>query len=321
MEEKQGQYRLKPLVSIVTVTYDHMDVTADMLRSLEKLTYPATEVIVVDNASPNEDPQVLKDQFPAVSLIKNKENVGFAGANNIGIQKANGKYVLLLNNDTEVEPEFLEPLVNKLEHNPDIGAVSPKIKFYHMPNRLQYAGLTHIHPYTIRSRGIGFNKVDKGQYEEDRLTAYAHGACMMVRVEVAKKLGLMSNAFFLYYEELDWGFRIRQAGYKIYYVHNSIIYHKESVSTGKLSPLKTYYLNRSRLLYMRRNVNGFQLFVSVLFQLFLSFPKNTMVYLFQRRIDLLKAYWHALGWHIKNIGNSEIHHSPAFDEPLEFKRI
>lgn len=321
MEEKQNHKNEKPVVSIVTVTYDHIDVTIEMLKSLQSLSYPSVEVIVVDNASPHEDPQVLKTQFPEIILIKNNENVGFAAANNIGIQQAHGKYVLLLNNDTEVDPGFLEPLVDKLETNREIGAVSPKIRFYHTPNRLQYAGLTHIHPYTVRSRGIGYNQVDKGQYEEDRPTAYAHGACMMVRVSLAKKLGLMSNAFFLYYEELDWGYRIRKAGYKIYYVHNSLIYHKESVSTGKLSPLKTYYLNRSRLLYMRRNTNGFRLFISVLFQIFLSFPKNTMVYIFSGRFDLLKAYWRALGWHIKNIGNSHINRSPKFDKPLEFKRI
>lgn len=306
-------FKQYPLISIVTVNYGHSDVTCEMIDSLEKITYPNIEVIVVDNASPNDKPEIIKDKYPYIKLIKNVKNFGFAGANNIGILDSKGKYILLLNNDTIVDPNFLEPLVDKMESDTSIGAVSPKIRFFCQQDTIQYAGLTPINNYSVRSHGIGFKEIDKGQYDEDQQTAYAHGAAMMIRKETIRKVGLMSNAFFLYYEELDWGFRVRQAGYKIYYVHNSLIYHKESVTTGKMSPLKTYYLNRSRLLYMRRNIRGVNLLISVLFQVFLSIPKNTFMYLFSGRFNLLIAYWKALGWHIKNLFlHKEIHGNPNY---------
>jgi len=299
-----------PIVSVVTVNYNHSDVTCDMLESLFKITYPNIEVFVIDNGSPDDTPRKIKEQFPQIIYIETGKNLGFAGANNLGISKAQGKYILLLNNDTIVTPGFLEPLVEKMESDPSIGAVSPKIRFFYSPDTIQYAGLTPINPFTIRSRAIGFRETDSGQYENDTITAYAHGAAMMTSLEIFKKVGLMSMAFFLYYEELDWGFRIRKAGYKIYYVHNSLVFHKESISTGKQSPLKTYYINRSRLLYMRRNVRGFKFIISLFFQLFVSIPKNSFLYLFTGRLDLLRAYYKAIGWHIAKTLSNEIHTHP-----------
>jgi hypothetical protein len=284
-----------------------------MLDSLTRISYPHIEVIVIDNASLNDDPTMITQKHPWVRLIVNKKNLGFAGANNIGIKEAQGKYILLLNNDTIVDTHFLEPLVACMESDAMIGAVSPKIRFFYQPEIIQYAGLTPINNYTVRSKGIGFREIDMGQYDKNRLTAYAHGAAMMVRVDTIKKIGLMSNAFFLYYEELDWSFRIRQAGYKIFYVFNSLILHKESITTGKMSPLKTYYLNRSRLLYMRRNIRGLSLVICVLFQIFFSIPKNALVYIFTGKFSLLKAYLKALGWHLKNLFfHKEIHSHPSY---------
>jgi len=112
---------------------------------------------------------------------------------------------------------------------------------------------------------------------------------------------------------LDLGFRIREVGYKIWYVHNSEILHKESVSTGKLSPQKTYYLNRSRLLYLRRNVHGIHFFIACLFQLFVSIPKNSIKFIFQHRIDLFSAYMKAIGWQIKTFGDPMINSNPRLN--------
>ena len=145
-----------PLVSIVTVNYDHPDVTCALLGSLKHITYPNIEVIVVDNASPNDDPGIILKMYPDILFIQSKENLGFAGGNNLGIRKAKGKYILLLNNDTEVESEFLEPLVAKLESNSKIGAVSPKIKFFYQPDTIQFSGQAPINPYTFRSYGFGY---------------------------------------------------------------------------------------------------------------------------------------------------------------------
>lgn len=300
-----------PLVSIVTVNYDHPDVTCALLESLRHITYLNIEVIVIDNASPNDDPAIICQLYPEIKFIQSKVNLGFAGGNNIGIRNAKGKYILMLNNDTEVGSGFLEPLVAKLEANNKIGAVSPKIKFFFQPDTIQFSGQAPINPYTIRSHGFGHGAKDIGQFEQDTLTSFVHGAAMMIPMDVIKKVGLMAEIYFLYYEELDWSARIRNAGYELWYVHNSIVMHKESISTGKLSPFKTFYMNRSRLLYLRRNVNGFTFPVAFLYQLCISVPKNMLFFILKNKQGHFKAYCRAVLWHFKNLLFKDIHTHPT----------
>ncbi|MBU2465581.1 MAG: glycosyltransferase family 2 protein [Bacteroidetes bacterium] len=299
-----------PLVSIITVNYNQAEVTCALLESLNKITYPNIEVIVIDNASPDDDPSIIKEKYPNAIFIANPINYGFAAGNNFGLMRARGKYLLLLNNDIEVPEDFLEPLVNKLETNKQIGAVSPKIKFYYQPDTIQYAGYTPFNFITMRNAAIGYWQKDRNQYNEDRETAYAHGAAMMVPMEVLKKVGLMSYIFFLYYEEADWCSRIKAAGYQIWYVHNSHVLHKESVSTGRLSALQIYYQNRNRIVFMRRNVQGKTFLFGLLYQLLIAIPKNAFGYLIKGKIKLFYAYYQAIGWHIKHIFDPEIHENP-----------
>lgn len=300
-----------PLVSIITVNYNHPEVTCELLASLRQITYPNTEVIVVDNASPDDDPAIIKQSFPEIQFISTSENLGFAGGNNVGTRHATGKYVLYINNDTEVDPGFLEPLVLKCENDSRIGGVSPKIRYYSKQDTIQFTGFTPINPYTIRSRGLGYGEKDQGQYDKDIQTPFIHGAAMLVPMDVIRKVGMMAESYFLYYEEMDWGARIRQAGYQLWYVHDSLVLHKESISTGKMSPFKTYYMNRARLLYLRRNVRGFTFLIAVLFQLFVSIPKNATAFLLKREFKHFKAYRKALIWHLQHIKFKEIHGHPV----------
>lgn len=120
----------------------------------------------------------------------------------------------------------------------------------------------------------------------------------------------MSYIFFLYYEEADWCSRIKAAGYQIWYVHNSHVLHKESVSTGRLSALKIYYQNRNRIVFMRRNVQGKTFLFGLLYQLLIAIPKNAFGYLIKGKIKLFYAYYQAIGWHIKHIFDPEIHENP-----------
>ncbi|GAB1473536.1 glycosyltransferase family 2 protein [Bacteroidota bacterium] len=287
-----------PLVSIITVNYNQGKVTAELLRSLRGVTYPSVEIIVVDNGSPGENPDFLKEQFPEITLIKTGENLGFAGGNNAGIRVSKGKYLMFLNNDTEVEPGFLEPLVGLLEKNPDIGMVSPKVKYFYKPGVLQYAGFTKMNPYTIRNKGIGYMMPDSPQYNSLTETNYIHGAAMMLPERVVQEVGLMPEIYFLYYEEYDWTEMVKRAGYKIYYQPESAVYHKESVTTGVESPLKTYYINRSRLIFTRRNIRGLALFISLFFQIFISLPKNTLLFLLKGQFGNTRAYLRAYLWNL-----------------------
>ncbi len=299
-----------PLVSIITVNYNQAEVTCALIESLNKITYPNFEVIVVDNNSTEDDPSIIKQRYPNIIYISNPINYGFAAGNNFGLMRARGDYVLLLNNDIEVPSNFMEPLIEKLEKNPRIGAVSPKIKFYYQPDTIQYAGFTPINNITMRNASIGFREKDRGQYDEDKETAYAHGAAMMVPINVVKDVGLMSYIFFLYYEEADWCARIANAGYSMQYVHNSYVLHKESISTGKLSPLKIYYQNRNRIVFMRRNIQGREFYISLGYQLLVAIPKNAFSFLLKGKFALFFAYYRAIGWNIKNIISKEIHENP-----------
>lgn len=299
-----------PLISIITVNYNYSDITCELIESLNKISYPNIEIIVIDNNSPDDDPIIIKRKYPNIILIENPINYGFAAGNNYGLMRARGEYILLLNNDTVVTEGFIEPLLDKLEENPGIGAVSPKLRYFHTPDTIQYAGYTEINPLTMRNFSIGFNEKDKGQYDEDRETAYAHGAAMMVPIEIVKEVGLMSYIFFLYYEEADWCARIKKAGYKIFYVHNSLVYHRESISTGRMSALKIYYLNRNRIVFMRRNIEGKDFYFGIFYQLIVAIPRNAFKYLIKGKIKLFHAYFRAIGWHIRNLFNQEIHENP-----------
>ncbi len=299
-----------PLVSVITVNYNQPEITCDFLESMTHITYPSIEIIVVDNASPTKNPDITLEKYPNITLIKSDQNLGFAGGNNLGIRVAKGKHMLLINNDTEVDPGFLEPLIAKLENNPDIGVVSPKIRYFFHQDTIQYAGFTPINPITIRNNSIGFNEIDHGQYDADARTNYAFGAAMVIPLKVMREVGLMADIFFLYYEEMDWMQRIKDADYKIFYVHNSLVFHKDSITTGTMSALKIFYLNRNRLLYMRRNVHGWKAILSVIYQMSIAIPKNITTFLLKGQFKLCSAYINAVFWHLKNLNNKELHESP-----------
>ncbi len=292
--------KTQPLVSIITINYNESGVTLEMLESLKNVRYQNVEVIVVDNASPNDNPDVIKEKFPEVNLIKSNENLGFAGGNNLGVQEARGDYLLFINNDTIVPENCIAPLVETLENDHSIGMVSPKIKFHWDDSLIQYAGYTPMNHWTIRNNSIGYHQKDNGDYDLPTETESIHGAAMMVPRRVVDKVGLMTEIYFLYYEEHDWAEMVKRAGYKVYYQPKSYILHKESLSTGKFSPLKTYYISRNRILFARRNFTPLQLAVSLMFQALVSIPKNTLSFLLKREFQHLKAFWNAIFWNLKH---------------------
>src|SRR5690606_29125112 len=147
--------------------YNGVALTLEMLRSLQHIRYTNIEIVVVDNGS-KEDPSAIRQQFPQVKLVRSLDNLGFAGGNNLGVTASKGKYLLFLNNDTEVDSDFLGPLVEAFENDPGLGVASPKIIFYQSKDKktIQYAGSTGINPYTGRGAKIGSSEQDQGQYDE-----------------------------------------------------------------------------------------------------------------------------------------------------------
>lgn len=287
-----------PLISIITVNYNGLEITEQFLISLTKCSYKNIEVFVVDNAS-KENPDELKLKFPFINLIKSNKNIGFAAGNNLAIRAAKGEYIFLLNNDTEVKNDFLEPLIELMENNKKIGIVSSKLLYFSKPDTIQYAGHNGINFYTGRGFGIGFMEHDSEKYNTCYKTELAHGAALMVSKVALEKVGLMAELFFLYYEEIDFCERIKQAGFEIWFCGKSVVYHKESITTGKFSPLKTYYLTRNRLIYTKRNTKGLQHYLCIIFFILISFPKGILQYLLKKEFTLLKAFVRGTLWNFK----------------------
>lgn len=296
-----------PLVSIVTVNYNQSGVTMEFLKSLRGCTYPNLEVFVVDNGSPNDNPLKIKDYFPEIHLCLTHQNLGFAGGNNVALPKSSGKYILFINNDTEVEPDFLQPLVELLESDSSIGMVSPKIHFFHTPLTFQFAGFTPLSLITIRNEAIGFGEKDQGQYDMTVETGSIFGAAMLVPRKVIDTVGPMSEVFFLYYEEHDWAEHIKRAGYKIFYCGKSLVRHKESISTVKESPFQIFYLNRGRIIFARRNRFGLTKLFSMIYLMGVAMPKSAFTFAMQGRNDLSKAIWKALWWNITTCRKQLVH--------------
>lgn len=278
------------LLSIITVNYNGLKDTCELIESLP-LNDESLEVIVVDNASNNDEATDIAQRFPQVIVIRSHINLGFAGGNNLGIQSAKGKYLFFINNDTLFSPQSsdIRHLINRLESSEKIGMVSPKIRFTWGNQPIQYAGYTPLSHITLRNHSIGCGEEDHEQYDTPHPTPYAHGAAMMIKREVIEKAGMMPECYFLYYEELDWSMMIRRTGYEIWYEPACTIFHKESQTTGQKSPLRTYYITRNRLLFAKRNNKGGTRLLSYLYLIGLVAPKDVLKNLFQGRFDLCKT--------------------------------
>lgn len=296
-----------PFISIITLNYNQVDVTCQFLESTKALSYPNLEILVCDmNSDENPSEKVNDLKLPNVQLVLSEKNLGFAAGNNLGMSLAKGEYIFIVNNDTEVTATLLDDLLSAFDKDSTIGVVSPKIKYFDNPDVIQYAGFNKMNLYTGRTSTIGDKEKDLGQYDTDKYTWGAHGCAMMVKKEVIEKTGRFPAIFFLYYEEWDWSCRILKAGFKIYYEPKAVIYHKESMSVGKNSTLKTYYLNRNRILFIRRNSSSIQVIFFYLYYLLFVVPKTILVFTFSKQFDHLKAYLKAVSWNFNHSTTSEL---------------
>jgi GT2 family glycosyltransferase len=288
-----------PLVSIIALNYNNTTVTVEFLRSIkEHCHYPAIEVIVADNGSVEDPTRACRAAYPGVKMVLTGANLGFSAGNNAGIRQASGDYFFIVNNDTEFTPGLLEGLLDIFRKYPDAGMACPKFQYYFDKGTIEWAGFSKVNVFTGRNEAIGHGEKDEGQHNSVHQTPYAHGGGMLVPRSVVEKAGMMPEEFFLYYEELDWSEQIRRKGYKIYYQPASLIYHKESMTTGKASPLKTFYQTRNRILFMKRNVTWYEFLVFILFFILLTVPKNTIKFLLERKMLHLRAFWKGFLWHL-----------------------
>ncbi len=288
-----------PLISIITINFNNISVTFDLLLSIRECNYTNLEIIVVDNGSDLNPTEMIKEIFPEVKAIRSPKNLGFAGGNNLGIKYANGEYIFFVNNDTLFAENLIEELIKPFYENERIGIISPKVFYYEKPNIIQYAGATEINSLTGRNKVIGQGKNDDSKLYKSDFTYFAHGAAMIVRKSIVEKVGVFPEIFFLYYEELDYSYRIRKAGFKIYFNSKAVIYHRVSYSIGEDSPLKTYFMARNRIMFMHRNFTRIRFFIFILFFVIFTVPKNSFNYIITGRRDLLNSFYKAIWWNLK----------------------
>jgi GT2 family glycosyltransferase len=246
----------KPLVSIILLNWNQPHFTLACLHSLNKITYPNFNVIVVDNGSVDDSisqmDAVKSELNYKLEIIANDKNLGFAEGNNVGIRRGlelKADYVLLLNNDTEVAPGFLEPLVQMNESNHKIGITGPKIYYYDQPDLIWSAG--GIFTKEGWTQQLGVNQPDSPELNKLRKVDYVSGCAMLVKRSVIEKVGMLDPRFFIYYEETDWCGRTAKGGFEIWYVPESILWHKISLKARDLSPRYIYLMTRNRLLFLR----------------------------------------------------------------------
>jgi len=251
---------MEPLVSIIVLNYNGREDTLACLRSLEHLTYHNVNVVVVDNASSDGSEAAIRAAYPTLTFIQTGANLGFTGGNNVGIRHAleNGAdYVLLLNNDTIVAPDFISVMVEVMEQNPEVGVAGPMIYYFSAPETIWSAGGKIDWTRGLTSM-IGVNEEDKSQYGlSPRQTDFVTGCALMAKRAVWEKAGLLDDKFFMYYEETEWCVRATRAGYKIMLIPAAMIWHKISLEARATSPRTYYYMTRNRLLFLHRTRAGY----------------------------------------------------------------
>ncbi|HQS56368.1 MAG TPA: glycosyltransferase family 2 protein [Sediminibacterium sp.] len=290
------------LVSIITVNFNHSHVTDEFLDAFYRTNqYLNFEIIVVDNGSKENPVPAWSNKYPLVQFLRSEINLGFAGGNNLGVAHAKGDLLFFVNNDTEFTEGLVQKLVDTIGANPQTGMISPKIRYFQQPDTLQYAGYTEMNYFTARNACIGQFEKDHGQFDHlSGFTGFGHGAAMMITREAINKAGLMAENYFLYYEELDWGARIKKAGFEIRLEMGALIYHKESVSVGQKSALKEFFMNRNRILFIRRNANTIQKLVFYFHFLFLVTPRNIISYLKEGQYKFIPLLFKAIWWNLTN---------------------
>lgn len=264
-----------PQVAVVILNFNGKAFLEKFLPVVLKHTRPQAEVIVADNASTDGSVEMLREKFPAVSLICHTENHGFSKGYNLALVQVEADYFVLLNSDIEVTPGWLEPLINLMESDQTIAACQPKILSYHHPKQFEYAGAgggfidKYGYPF-CRGRLFQTLETDHGQYDDDIDVFWASGACMFVRADLFHAYGGLDDDFFAHMEEIDFCWRLKNAGYRIVYCAQSTVYHIGGGTLPKASARKTYLNFRNNLSLLYKNLPDNRFFRLILSRLFLD---------------------------------------------------
>jgi len=236
-----------PKVSVIVLNYNGRHLLEECLESLLSQTYPAFEIIVVDNGSTDDSLPFLEERYHArITLIKNSTNLGFAEGNNIGIAAAKGEYIALLNNDAVADMHWLEELVSAAQGSDATFSMwASKIMFYDRRDMIDTAGHL-IYPDGL-NRGRGKHEIDHGQYDTQEEVFFPSGCAALYAKKMIDEIGAFDRDFFAYGDDTDLGIKARLAGWKCFFVPTSVVYHRSSATAGIYTPFKAYLVERNRI--------------------------------------------------------------------------
>jgi len=284
------------LASIIIVNWNAKEFLNGCIESLLSQSFTDYEIILVDNASSDDSVNFIKDNFPQVTIIQNKNNVGFAEGNNIGIKNSQGEIIVLFNPDAVADKNWLSQLVDSLQSSKKIAAVTGKM--YYLGDKYGkdavFCTWSKIDPYSA----------SPSNFHNDESTSkvdYLSGAAMAIKKDVLDKIGLMDSDYFLYFEETDLCARMIRAGYDLMYVPSAIVWH--TVSPLSNSENKIYYMERSRVRFALKNFDS-----TYLISFFFIFLGETLAVIFRdiknRNFSRTKIRLKAISWNISNLKNT-----------------
>jgi GT2 family glycosyltransferase len=249
-------------VYIIILNWNGLNDTLECLRSVYRLDYPDFEVIVVDNASSDNSPEVILANFPRIFLMKNSENLGYAGGNNRAMRYAmeqGADYLWLLNNDTVVEPDTLSKIVATAEGAPDIGMISPVVYFYHEPDKIQFAGCYIDHKIFVEYPEPDLNNTPDESVSGK--SVWLWGTALLVKRKVVEKIGYFNEEFFAYWEDTDYSLRVLENNFSNVVDLTAKIYHKTLLPQQGIKRRGShfyYYVARNKLFLGAKHTKGFQ---------------------------------------------------------------
>ncbi len=250
-----------PLFSLIILNWNGRHLLEECIASVLAQTFQEFETIVVDNGSTDGSVDFLEGKWGGkMTVIALPSNAGFAGGNNAGIRFASGRFVVLLNNDTAVDPGWLAALRDAIKRHPEAGMFTPKILNYYRRDEVDNTGHL-VYPDGL-ARGHNRLEKDDGRFDEEREAFYPSGCAGVYRKEMLDGIGLLDESFFAYGEDVDLGLRARWAGWTCYYVPDAVVYHKYSATSGTYSPGKAFLVERNRLWILFKNFPVREILVS-----------------------------------------------------------
>ncbi len=251
-------------LSISIVNWNTRDLLRNCLRSIYETTHQISyEIFVVDNASSDGSYQMIEREFPQVRLLRNEENLGFAQANNQALKRSQGRYILLLNPDTIVLERAFAKMVEFMDGNPKVGALGPRIlnedrslqfSCYSFPTISTFLfHITHLDTLFPKNRLMGKYRMSYWDHNDIREVDWVTGACLMVRQEVIQRIGLLDEDYFMFSEDLDWCYRIKRLGWKVYYLPKAEVIHLRSQATQRDRERMETATHITRLLFFSKH--------------------------------------------------------------------